>query len=82
MKIGGTTATQWNAGVHVPWSQLKPGDLIFFAIDPKSPATIHHVVLNIDGKRYVHAPHTGSTVQVGTWTAKREAEYAGAVRPG
>ncbi|MGW3347872.1 C40 family peptidase [Nonomuraea rubra] len=81
VKIGGHTSTQWRAGIRVPRTQLKPGDLLFFAKDPKNPATIHHVVLNIDGKRYLHAPTTGSNVQIGGWTAMREAEYVGAVRP-
>jgi cell wall-associated NlpC family hydrolase len=82
VKIGGHTSIQWRAGLRVPRSQLKPGDLLFFAKDPKNLATIHHVVLNIDGRRYVHAPTTGSNVQIGHWTATREVEYAGAVRPG
>ncbi|MFE3452470.1 C40 family peptidase [Nonomuraea sp. NPDC059194] len=82
VKVGGHTSTQWNAGTRVPRSQLKPGDLIFFATNPRDPSTIHHVAINIDGKRYVHAPYTGSTVKVDGWTAMREAEYAGAVRPG
>ncbi|WP_084965919.1 C40 family peptidase [Thermoactinospora rubra] len=82
VKIGGHTSTQWNAGIRVPRSQLKPGDLIFFATNPRNPATIYHVAINIDGKRYVHAPYTGSTVQVGRWTSAQEAEFAGAVRPG
>ncbi|MGP4102281.1 C40 family peptidase [Nonomuraea sp. KM90] len=82
VRIGGHTSTQWNAGARIPRSQLKPGDLLFFATNPKNPSTIHHVVLNIDGKRYVHAPTTGSKVQIGQWTATRETEYAGAVRPG
>ncbi len=73
---------QWRSGVRVPRAELKPGDLVFFATNPRDPSTIHHVVLNIDGKRYVHAPTTGSKVQVGQWTASREAEFAGAVRPG
>lgn len=81
VKVGGHTSTQWAAGARVSRSQLKPGDLIFFATNPRNPSTIHHVAINIDGKRYVHAPYTGSTVKVDGWTAKREAEYAGAVRP-
>ncbi|MGW4958214.1 C40 family peptidase [Nonomuraea sp. NPDC004186] len=82
VRIGGHTSVQWRSGVRVPRSELKPGDLVFFATNPRDPSTIHHVVMNIDGKRYVHAPTTGSKVQVGQWTASREAEFAGAVRPG
>ncbi len=81
VKIGGHTSTQWNAGARIPRSHLKPGDLLFFATNPKHPSTIHHVALNIDGKRYIHAPTTGSKVRVDHWTSIREAEYAGAVRP-
>ncbi|MEV5896682.1 C40 family peptidase [Nonomuraea fuscirosea] len=81
VKIGGHTSTQWNAGARIPRSHLKPGDLLFFATNPQRPSTIHHVALNIDGKRYIHAPTTGSKVQIGHWTTTREAEYAGAVRP-
>ncbi|MEU1389990.1 MULTISPECIES: C40 family peptidase [unclassified Nonomuraea] len=82
VRIGSDTSAQWRAGVRVRRSQLKPGDLIFFATNPKDPSTIHHVVMNIDGRRYIHAPSTGSRVRVDTWTSYREAEYAGAVRPG
>jgi cell wall-associated NlpC family hydrolase len=82
IRVGGHTSTQWQAGVRVPRSQLIPGDLVFFATDPRDPSTIYHVVLNIDGQRYVHAPYTGSQVQVGHWTPRQHAQYAGAVRPG
>lgn len=81
VRVGGHTSTQWTSGVKVPRSQLKPGDLLFFATNPKDPATIHHVAINIDGKRYVHAPYTGSVVKIGTWTPQREAQFIGAVRP-
>jgi cell wall-associated NlpC family hydrolase len=75
------TSTQWAAGARVQRSQRKPGDLTFFATNPMNPSTIHHVVINIDGKRYPRA-YTGSTVKVGRWTAKQEMDYAGAVRAG
>jgi cell wall-associated NlpC family hydrolase len=82
IKIGGHTSTQWQAGTRISRSQLRPGDLIFFATNPQDPATIYHVVLNIDGTRYVHAPYTGSKVQVTRWTPRQEPHYAGAIRPG
>ncbi|KAB8186023.1 C40 family peptidase [Microbispora catharanthi] len=82
-RIGGDTSAQWNAGIHVPRSQIRPGDLIFFASNPASPATIHHVGIAIDATRMVHAPFTGSTVRVDTWAGvpSREREFIGAVRP-
>ncbi|MEV0619511.1 NlpC/P60 family protein [Nonomuraea sp. NPDC050404] len=83
VQIGGHTSPQWNAGTRIPRDQIRPGDLVFFAHDPASPATIHHVGIAIDAKRMVHAPSTGSTVLIATWAGDpyREREFIGAVRP-
>ncbi|MGW4793926.1 C40 family peptidase [Nonomuraea sp. NPDC004297] len=82
-RIGGHTATQWNAGARVPRGQIRPGDLIFFAHDPARPATIHHVGIAVDATRMVHAPSTGATVRIDTWAGLpyREQEFIGVVRP-
>jgi peptidoglycan DL-endopeptidase CwlO len=65
---------QWNMGVSVPRDQLQPGDLVFFD-------GLGHVGLYIGGGLFVHAPHTGTVVQVssldGGWYA---ASYVGARR--
>lgn len=81
--IGGTTTPQWTSGSRVPRNQLQPGDLLFFAYNPRDPATIHHVGLNIDGTRMVHSPQTGGHVEVVRWSGNpyRERQYIGAVRP-
>lgn len=83
VRIGGHTSVQWNTGSHVPRTQIRPGDLIFFAYNPRNPATIHHVGIAIDSTRMVHAAFTGSTVRVDTWVGVpgREGEFIGAVRP-
>jgi cell wall-associated NlpC family hydrolase len=47
----------WNMGVPVPENQLQPGDLVFFN-------GLGHVGLYIGGGEFVHAPHTGTFVQV------------------
>ncbi|MCA2178436.1 NlpC/P60 family protein [Nonomuraea glycinis] len=82
-RVGGDTSAQWNAGTRVPRSQIRPGDLIFFAHNSKNPATIHHVGIAIDSTRMVHAPSTGSTVRVETWAGvpSREQGFIGIVRP-
>ncbi|MBE1584555.1 C40 family peptidase [Nonomuraea angiospora] len=82
-RIGGHTSAQWNAGVRVPRSQIRPGDLIFFATNPARPSTIHHVGIAVDATRMVHAPSTGSTVRIDTWAGVpyREQEFIGAIRP-
>ncbi|TDD43101.1 hypothetical protein E1286_29490 [Nonomuraea terrae] len=82
-RIGGHTSTQWNAGARIRRSEIRPGDLIFFAHDPTRPATIHHVGIAVDATRMVHAPSTGSTVRISTWAGApyRERRFIGAVRP-
>ncbi|MGI8333655.1 NlpC/P60 family protein [Actinomadura scrupuli] len=77
-------AAQYNNGPHVPRDQLRPGDLLFFATNPSKPATIHHVALYFGDGRMIHAPHTGDHVRISPFTGDptREAEYAGATRPG
>jgi cell wall-associated NlpC family hydrolase len=47
----------WNDGVSVPRDQLAPGDLVFFD-------GLGHVGLYVGGGLFVHAPHTGTVVQV------------------
>jgi cell wall-associated NlpC family hydrolase len=68
---------QWGAGPHVAVANLLPGDLVFYADNPRDPATIHHVGMYIGNGLMVHAPHTGDVVRVASiW---RES-YAGATR--
>jgi peptidoglycan DL-endopeptidase CwlO len=69
------TGAQWNEGVHVSRDQLAPGDLVFF-----EPG-IGHVGIYIGGDEFIHAPHTGTVVQISSLSdAWYAAEYQGAVR--
>jgi cell wall-associated NlpC family hydrolase len=65
---------QYGMGVAVPRDQLQPGDLVFFD-------GLGHVGMYIGGGMFVHAPHTGTVVQVASldsgWYA---ATYVGARR--
>jgi peptidoglycan DL-endopeptidase CwlO len=57
---------------------LVPGDLVFFADNPRIPSTIHHVGMYIGRGLMVEAPHTGAVVRTSSiWRPS----YAGAVRP-
>jgi len=68
------TGSQWEAGPHVPRSDLEPGDLVFFEPD------IGHVGIYIGNNLFIHAPHTGTVVQISSLTGWYAAEYQGAVR--
>jgi peptidoglycan DL-endopeptidase CwlO len=65
------TGDLWNSGVHVPRSDLEPGDLVFFYPD------ISHVGIYIGDGLMVDAPDFGETVRVEPvfWTY-----FVGAVR--
>ena len=74
-----TSRQQWSAGRHVEVTDLRPGDLVFWANDPANPATIHHVGIHVGQGLMVHAPHTGALVRV---DAIHPDGYTGATRPG
>ncbi|MGV9305356.1 C40 family peptidase [Nonomuraea sp. NPDC003727] len=59
----------------VRWSDLKPGDLMFFRGKG-------HVGMYVGKGRMVHSPSTGKTVRIEKLGGWRKASFAGAVRPG
>src|SRR5918994_857917 len=64
VSIPRVSRAQWGAGPHVQVANLLPGDLVFYADNPRDPATIHHVGMYIGNGLMVHAPHTGDVVRV------------------
>jgi cell wall-associated NlpC family hydrolase len=53
-----TAAEQFTAFKRVGYSQLQPGDLVFFE------SGIGHVGIYLGGGRFVHSPHTGDVVKI------------------
>jgi cell wall-associated NlpC family hydrolase len=72
------TGFQWEEGAHVAVSDLRPGDLLFFAYDTSDPDTIHHVGMYIGNGQMVQAPETGENVQI---TSDVRSDFIGAIRP-
>jgi cell wall-associated NlpC family hydrolase len=64
---------QFGMGTPVSMSQLEPGDLVFFA-------GASHVGIYIGGGQFIHAPHTGTVVQISTLSGWYAAEFAGGRR--
>jgi cell wall-associated NlpC family hydrolase len=58
------TGFQWNEGAHIPLSDLRAGDLVFFATDTNDANTIHHVGMYIGNGQMVEAPYTGANVRI------------------
>jgi cell wall-associated NlpC family hydrolase len=63
----------WNEGVYVSQDQLEPGDLVFFD-------GLGHVGIYIGGGQFIHAPHTGTVVQIASLSGYYQANYVGARR--
>lgn len=55
------SAAQYSLSTPIAASQLRPGDLLFWASNG-SPSSIYHVGLYIGGGRMIHAPRTGQSV--------------------
>lgn len=70
---------QYNYGKKVSRSNLRPGDLVFYAYNTSNPATIHHVAIYMGDNKMVEAPQSGSYVKI---SPMRWSGYIGATRPG
>jgi cell wall-associated NlpC family hydrolase len=66
------SGAQFLQGAKVEYSQLLPGDLVFFG----SP--IHHVGMYIGGGYFIEAPHTGDFVKISKLAGR--SNFAGARR--
>ena len=73
-----TSRQQWKIGVHVALSDLRPGDLLFWANNLSNPGSIHHVALYIGHGLMIQSPHTGGHVEV---SSVYMSGLIGAVRP-
>ena len=60
INISRTSYTQVNDGRKVDKSELKAGDLVFFA----KQGDVHHVGMYIGNGQFIHAPQTGEVVKV------------------
>jgi cell wall-associated NlpC family hydrolase len=66
-------ADQYRAGPHVTADALLPGDLVFFD-------ELGHVGIYLGHGRFVHAPHTGTVVQIARLDGWYAEHYVGATR--
>jgi peptidoglycan DL-endopeptidase CwlO len=68
-------AAQYSMGTSVPRDALEPGDLVFFD-------GLGHVGIYVGGGSFIHAPHTGTVVQISSLSGWYSSEYVGARRIG
>jgi peptidoglycan DL-endopeptidase CwlO len=68
-----SSGAQFDLGRRVSRGGLEPGDLVFFD-------GLGHVGLYIGGGRFIHAPHTGTRVEIDSLAGSYGAGYDGARR--
>jgi cell wall-associated NlpC family hydrolase len=68
-------AAQYGMGTPVPRDALEPGDLVFFD-------GLGHVGIYVGGGSFIHAPHTGTVVQISSLSGWYSDNYVGARRIG
>jgi cell wall-associated NlpC family hydrolase len=75
------TGSQFTKGTKIPFSQLRPGDLVFFGGGTGDPT---HVGIYLKDGTMVHAPKTGDVVRKVDFAHSTyyRARYRGAIRPG
>ena len=67
------TGSQWSVTQPISQSSAGPGDLVFFA-------GLGHVGIYIGNNEFIHAPHTGASVEIDSLTGWYSSEYYGATR--
>lgn len=67
------TVSQWDVTEPIPASDIEPGDLLFFD-------GLSHVGIYIGGDQFIHAPHTGTVVQISSLSGYWAANLDGARR--
>jgi peptidoglycan DL-endopeptidase CwlO len=64
---------QYGMGVPVSYSELQPGDLVFFY-------GLGHEGIYIGGGNFIHAPHTGDVVKISSMSGGYSSSFVGARR--
>jgi len=76
--IARNSSAQYLSLPRVSRADLQRGDLVFWATDTSSPATIHHVALYLGNGRILEAPQSGSRIRE---TSMRWGGFIGGARP-
>ncbi|HEV7207777.1 MAG TPA: peptidoglycan-binding protein [Mycobacteriales bacterium] len=58
-----TAAQQYAEGSPVPLTDLRPGDVVFYASNVLDPASAYHDALYVGGGKMIEAAHPGSNVR-------------------
>lgn len=80
IKLTHYTGAQYFEGARIPFSELTPGDLLFF--DPDPTLGPQHEGIYLGGGQFIQAPHTGDVVKISSLSDPAYSlAFVGAVRP-
>jgi cell wall-associated NlpC family hydrolase len=80
VKLTHYTGAQYFEGARVPFSDLMPGDLLFF--DPDPTLGPQHEGIYLGDGQFIQAPHTGDVVRISSLSDPTYSlAFVGAVRP-
>ncbi|MFC5828807.1 C40 family peptidase [Nonomuraea insulae] len=64
IRLPRVTHQQFASGPQVPFSEMQPGDLIFWRLDPTNPSYISHAAIYWGDGKMIQAPRTGDVVKI------------------
>jgi cell wall-associated NlpC family hydrolase len=79
--IARTTFTQWDTLRHIPASDLRPGDLIYYAGSDGTVSNPGHVVMYLGGGMVIQAYATGYPIRINSLASMGTGELTGYARP-
>jgi cell wall-associated NlpC family hydrolase len=72
-----TSRDQYKRVLKIPYSELRPGDLVFWTDDPADVDEIYHVAMWLGDGKIVEAPSVGNPVRITNMRWDRTMPYAG-----
>jgi len=72
-----TSRDQYRHVLKIPYSELRPGDLVFWTDDPADVDEIYHVAMWLGDGKIIEAPSIGNPVRIMTMRWDRTMPYAG-----
>lgn len=77
MTLNRTSRDQYRQVKKIAYSELRPGDLVFWGSNPNDASTVYHVAMYIGGGQIIEAPSPGNTVKISSMRYTNSMAYAG-----
>lgn len=74
-----TPADTYRQVTKISYSQLQPGDLVFWGSNKNDASSVYHVAMYIGNGQIIEAPSPGKTVRISPMRYANTMAYAGRV---